>query len=107
MPPPPHDRTLLQPLSRDLEDGRADTLRPAEQLALIRDDQRREWQAGRRVLAEAYLARFPDLAGDTDAVVDLVSGEFHIRAELGDRPTLDEYARRFPAHANVLRRRLA
>jgi tetratricopeptide (TPR) repeat protein len=107
MPPPTNDRTLLQPLSRDLEDGRADTLRPAEQLALIRADQRKEWQAGRRVLAEAYLARFCDLAGDTDAVVDLVSGEFQIRAELGDRPTVDEYARRFPAHANVLRRRLA
>jgi tetratricopeptide (TPR) repeat protein len=58
------------------------------------------------VLAEAYLARFPDLAGDTDTVLALLTGEFELRTELGDRPTVDEYARRFPAHARLLRRRL-
>lgn len=104
--PSQHDNTLLQPLSRAMREELVKTLKPAEQLSLIRTDQRREWLADRRVLIEAYLARFPSLTGDTSAVVELLWSEFQLRTELGDRPNPDEYERRFPDFADALRRRL-
>jgi serine/threonine-protein kinase len=105
--PPTDDRTLLQALSRDQDDRRAAVGGLADQLQFIRDEQRREWQAGRRVLAEAYLERFPDIASESGAVADLIAGEYRLRAELGDHPSAEEYAQRFPQHATLLRRRIA
>src|SRR4051794_14525871 len=105
LPPTPLDPTL-PPLSPELTAASVDTLRPAEQLALIRADQRKEWLSGRRMLAEASPARSPALAGDSDSVLDLPPAESHLRTELGERPTVEEYARRFPAHGGLLGRRL-
>src|SRR5262249_59842549 len=73
---------------------------PAErEAAELRLDQRRRWQARERVPAEDYLRRHPPVAADPHAGGDLIYGEFLLREQLGERPTADEYARRFPEHA--------
>jgi predicted Ser/Thr protein kinase len=105
LPPPANDRTLLQFGGADPADTRADAA--AQQLAAIRAEQRREWQAGRRILTEAYLDRFADLAGNAAAVVDLAVGEYQLRSELGDNPSALEFVQRFPQQADALRRRFA
>jgi serine/threonine-protein kinase len=78
-------------------------LPPAELAAVLRVDQRRRWQAGERVRAETYLQRYPDLRADPEAAVDVIFNEFLVRERLGERPDPDEYLRRFPEHAVVLR----
>src|SRR5438270_743301 len=76
MPSPPgNDRTLLQPMSHALDGTHLDSHSPAQRIALIRVEQRREWQVGRRVLAEAYLARQKS-RGREVALKMVLSGEF-------------------------------
>jgi eukaryotic-like serine/threonine-protein kinase len=62
----------------------------------IRDEQRRRWQAGDHVLIEDYLRRSPDLNDSTEAVLDLIYGEYVLREEQGEQPRADDYYRRFP-----------
>jgi hypothetical protein len=38
--------------------------------------QRQRWQAGERVLAEAYLQEYPTLSVDADRAVELIFNEF-------------------------------
>jgi serine/threonine-protein kinase len=78
-------------------------LAPLETAAVLRVDQGRRWQAGERVPAEAYLRRHPRVAEDRDAAFDLIFHEFLLREWRGERPSLDEYRRRFPALAEVLK----
>src|SRR5579864_1628121 len=78
-------------------------LSPAQVAAVLRADQRLRWQAGERIPVENYLARFPAVQADRDAEEDLVYGEYLLREQLGERPEPDEFARRFPPHAAVLR----
>jgi tRNA A-37 threonylcarbamoyl transferase component Bud32 len=76
-------------------------------LALLRADQRRCWQAGQRLLAEAYRRRLPRLQQDDQLFLDLVWSEYLLREELGESPTLAEYEQRFPQFAATLRRQVA
>lgn len=68
------------------------------------DDLARRWSAGDHVRVEAYLAAAPNLAVDTDALVELVYAEFVAREAAGERPSAAEYAIRFPTHAAALAR---
>ncbi len=67
-------------------------------------DQARRFRAGDPLLVEAYLADHPDLGGET--VVGLLLNEYRLRREAGERPLPEEYARRFPQHAQRFRRLL-
>ncbi len=78
-------------------------LPPAQVAAVLRVDQRERWQAGERVFAESYLERYPAVRADPDCALDLVYNEFLVREQHGDHPTLEEYLRRFPAYAEVLK----
>src|SRR4051794_36204424 len=69
-----------------------------ERCSMLRADQRRRWLGGFRVSVEEYLRHLPAPA-DPDLVLDLISGEFLLRQEQGERPEPGEYVRRFPAHA--------
>src|SRR5437868_15033665 len=95
--------------SLNLEDLRAHPNRvsPARRVALVRADQRRAWDAGQRTTVEELLKRYPALAGDAEAVIDLAYSEFILRTEGGEKVDPEEYSRRFPAHASALRRQLA
>lgn len=77
-------------------------LSPVELSAMLLIDQRERWQADDRIPAEEYLTRFSEVAGDRNASTDLVYGEYLMRESLGEKPTLTEYERRFPEHAEAL-----
>jgi len=79
----------------------------AEVAAAVRVDQRERWLSGDSIPAEAYLAGFPTLHADPEAALTVVASEFLLREELGRRPTLDSFLRRFPQHAEALRRQLS
>src|SRR5688500_4623531 len=68
---------------------------------LLRQSQ--AWQRGDRVGVEALLARHPHLAGDDNAVLDLIYNEVLLREQAGDSPALDDYLPRFPRLAAELR----
>jgi serine/threonine protein kinase/formylglycine-generating enzyme required for sulfatase activity len=69
-------------------------------------DQRNRWKAGQRVLAEDYLRLHPDVQADAERAVELVYGEFLLREELGEQPSLSEYQERFPQFAQRLAEQL-
>jgi hypothetical protein len=78
-------------------------LPPAQVAAVLRADQRGRWQAGAPVPAEDYLERYPAAAADPDGAADLIYNEFLLREARGEGPDPEEYARRFPQHAELLR----
>ncbi|MGD9720147.1 MAG: serine/threonine-protein kinase [Pirellulales bacterium] len=82
-------------------------LSPAQLSEVLRLDQRRRWQAGERILAERYLGNYPDVSADEEAAVDVIFHEFLLRERLGERPQVQEYRERFPAHADVLESQIA
>ena len=65
--------------------------------------QRRAWQHGERPALEELLAAHPHLAGEDEAVLDLVYQEVVLREEAGERPRLADYAGRFPHLTDALR----
>jgi tetratricopeptide (TPR) repeat protein len=83
--------------------AQAGPLAPAQVAAVLRADQRGRWRAGDPVPAEDYLRRHPAVAADPDGAADLIYNEFLLREARGERPDPDEYARRFPQHADLLR----
>ena len=74
-----------------------------EELAdVLRVDQRQRWHKGERVLAEAYLERYPALLAHPEASLDLIYQEYLLREGRGEGPRLEEYCERFPRHADRL-----
>jgi tetratricopeptide (TPR) repeat protein len=74
---------------------------------LLRADQQQRWGQGERVPVEVYLQRYPAIAGDVEAVLDLIYGEALLREGLGETDLLADYLRRFPQLAEALRRQFA
>src|SRR5262249_27779319 len=56
---------------------------------------------------EEYLARYPDLAGDSAAVLGLIAAEYALRRRGESAPPLDEYLGRFPGYCGGLPELLA
>jgi len=81
--------------------ARADRARASIEALL--DDQSGCWRRGERLPAEVFLDRWPGLRCDTNAVLDLIYHEILLRCRRGERPTPEEYARRFPHFAEQLR----
>jgi serine/threonine protein kinase len=77
-----------------------------ELLERICIDQVRRWRAGQRVPAETYLAKYPAVQRDDEAIFELIYGEFLLREERGEPPSADELRWRFPRHAERLRRQV-
>jgi tRNA A-37 threonylcarbamoyl transferase component Bud32 len=65
--------------------------------------QREAWKRGERPGVEALLSEHPHLAGDDDAVLDLIYNETLLREEHGPPATLEEFLRRFPRLEAALR----
>jgi WD40 repeat protein/tetratricopeptide (TPR) repeat protein len=53
--------------------------------------------------AEVYLEAYPCLRSDLEAALDLIYGEYLLLCEYGEKPTLSDFDRRFPEHAERLR----
>jgi serine/threonine-protein kinase len=81
-------------------------LHGADLVAVLLIDQRERWRLGERVPAESYLRRFGKLEEDAEAVVELAYGEFLLREEGREGPTLREYLWRFPAQQARLRQQV-
>ena len=63
-------------------------------------------KAGEDARVEAYLHRYPLLAHDRAAVLDLIEAERDLRQPSAGAVSWDEYARRFPAYDQDLRQRV-
>ncbi len=108
---PPQESAAVQLWQRWRQGERVDVaeflagfacLGPTEMVAVLLIDQRERWQVGERIPTENYLRRYPGLAADAEAVVELAYGEFLVREENGEQPTLAEYQGRFPSHQERL-----
>src|SRR5690606_14784060 len=70
---------------------------------LLLDDMRQHWMAGRRPVAEQYLAILPaDI--EPQLAVDLIYGEFLLRQEQDESPSGNSYLARFPHYRTQLER---
>ncbi len=76
-------------------------------LDTILDEQSERWKEGDHPAVEDYLARYPGLLDDTDAVIDLIYQELLLRRQLGESPGAEEYVRRFPAWSEPIIRQFA
>jgi serine/threonine protein kinase len=82
------------------------SLGPEEVAAVVAVDQYQRWLSGDRVQAEDYLALLPSGTDKDQAACDVIYGEYLMREQLGERPSLDEYCRRFPGQATMLMRQV-
>jgi hypothetical protein len=80
-----------------------DTLRPQQLAAVLLVDLRQRWQHGERVGADDHLRAYPALRADPEAALDLIYGEYLLRQEHGEAPSLSAFGQRFPEHAERLR----
>src|SRR5919197_5976744 len=71
-------------------------LTPDQVAGVLAIDQYERWSLRERVPAEEYLAMAPQLGQSDQAACDIVYGEYLLREQLGDEPSLEEYQRRFP-----------
>jgi eukaryotic-like serine/threonine-protein kinase len=78
-------------------------LNPDDLLDVIEIDRAERWRKGERVKAEKYLKEFPALREDVETALVVIYGEFYLRKELGENPSLLEFLTRFPQHARRLR----
>ncbi len=69
----------------------------------LQEEQRRRWMMDEPVLAEDLLHQNPRVASSPEHAVDLIFSEFLLREERGEAPGIEEYAARFPEHADTLR----
>jgi WD40 repeat protein len=83
-------------------------LTPSQVAAVIAIDQYERWLAGERVPAESYVALLPPgpRPDVEQAACDVIYGEYLLREQLGEAPTVEEYSRRFPAQAPLLSRQV-
>jgi serine/threonine protein kinase len=84
--------------------SKQEDLTPPQIVAVLCVDQHQRWQAGERIPAETYLSMHPALSAAWADAFELVSAEFRLRQELGENPTLEEFAKRFPNYAGRLQR---
>jgi serine/threonine-protein kinase len=76
---------------------------PDDLIEVIEVDRSERWARGHRVSAERYLKTFPALKADPETALVVIYGEFYLRKELDEAPSLLEYVARFPGHARRLR----
>ena len=79
---------------------------PPQIAAVVSIDQYERWLVGDRVAAEDYLALLPPGPDVDQAACDIVYGEFLLREQLGEHPSLQEYQGRFPGQAALLARQV-
>jgi eukaryotic-like serine/threonine-protein kinase len=72
-------------------------------VAILRIDQTERWIRGEHVSAERYLGDFPELRDNPEYALELIYSEFLLSHEFGESPDIDEFAARYPDHADRLR----
>jgi serine/threonine protein kinase len=79
-----------------LPDMSADSSSAADWRLELEADQRQHWLGGQRTLVEAYLELYPRLLTNPDDLYAVVANEVALRREMGEKPRIEEYLRRFP-----------
>ena len=81
---------------------RASDLSASQVVDALQHDQLQRWHRGERVPAEAYLQLLSSkLNGVGEQALDLVYGEYLLRGQRGESPSLAEYQWRFlNSHSN-------
>ena len=74
---------------------------------MVKIDLERQWGLGNRLSLETYLQEYPELGNPADVSADLIQAEYEVRKQFGAAADLDDYARRFPAQVDELRRLIA
>jgi serine/threonine protein kinase len=80
-----------------------DALRPIVLHELIKTELEIRWRNGQGILLEDYLSRFPELGTPATVPAALIYEEYRARQLYGDRPSIADYERRFPAQFPQLR----
>jgi predicted ATPase len=75
-------------------------------IELVHIDLELRLKAGEAARIEEYLTRYPALAGDAAAVLDLIEAEYHLRRRGEPQLALDNYLRRFPHLGRELPRKI-
>jgi predicted ATPase len=84
-----------------------DSLRSRLLIELVHIDLEIRLKAGEAARVEEYLTRYPQLAGDRAAALDLIAAEYELRQRVTPHLALDEYLRRFPDYRLELPGRIA
>src|SRR4029079_18794661 len=63
--------------------GKESRLRRSALLGMVLIDMRRNWQGGKQVLVEQYVAQFPELANGGGVAEELLREEFELRRRFG------------------------
>ena len=82
-------------------------LRQALLVELVHTDLEFRAEAGEAVRVETYLDRYPELAQDRRAALELVAAEYRVRLNREPGLAVSDYQQRFPHLADVLPDRLA
>jgi predicted ATPase len=115
-PPPGKDWSALKDAARRFEDAwrqgprpaiddhlpAGDELRHSLLIELVHIDLELRLKAGEAARVEEYLARYPELAGDSTAALDLITAEHELRRRGEPLLSLDEYLQRFPHYRGEL-----
>jgi WD40 repeat protein/tRNA A-37 threonylcarbamoyl transferase component Bud32 len=88
-----------------LAEGDPDRLAVLVELAHV--DLERRLRAGEPARAEEYLRRYPELAGDSEVILNLIVWEYQLRWHQQPDLTAEEFWQRFPQYAADLGPRLA
>lgn len=119
--PPDEEWGALKDAVHRFEMGRREGARPALDDYLPTDEPQRSrvlielvhidlelgLKAGDAARVEEYLARYPELARDRAAVVELIAAEYTLRRRIEPGLALDEYRQRFPQYVGELAERIA
>ena len=84
----------------------AEAERSALRVELVHVNLEYRLQGGQPVRVERYLERYPELAADQDAIIDLITSEFSVRCQLDPAVEVEEYSRRFPQYQPDLQSKL-
>jgi hypothetical protein len=79
------------------------TNRPISLVSTWESEQRRRWQSGDRVLLESFLEQNPEITIQESELLDLIYAEFRLRESHGEKPSLEEYEKRFPRFMKQLK----
>lgn len=70
---------------------------------LVKTDLEQRWRRGQQIRVEYYLMRLPELGHNGRRLVRLLTEEYRVRHDYGDRPNVQEFCQRFPSLAATLK----
>ena len=79
----------------------------SDQIEMLAGELRSRWKSGQRVGVEQLGSAIEQVAKNEEQLLDLIYHEVLLREEFGEKPTLEDFAARFPQHVERLQRLFA